>query len=135
LYRFHIILFNLQVMFKNLLLIGSGGALGSIARYAISQLTKRYWLHAFPMGTFLVNALGCLLIGLLIGYYSKINQDGMKLLLITGFCGGFTTFSSFASENIALIQQNQMSTSVLYILGSIFIGLLFVWIGISLMKA
>ena len=123
------------MMFKNLLLIGLGGALGSIARYAITLFSKRYWLQAFPIGTFLVNALGCLLIGLFMGYYSKTNQDGMKLLLITGFCGGFTTFSSFASENIALIQQNQISTSVLYILGSIFIGLLFVWLGISLMKA
>lgn len=123
------------MMFKNWLLIGLGGAMGSIARYASTLITKRYWALSFPMGTFLVNIIGCLLIGLLIGYFSKNNQDSLKLLFITGFCGGFTTFSSFASENIALIQQNQISTALLYIMGSIILGLLFVWLGITLMKA
>jgi CrcB protein len=123
------------MMIKNVILIGLGGALGSICRYAIALGTKKYFQLSFPMGTFIVNIIGCLLIGLLMGYFSKNNQDSLKLILITGFCGGFTTFSSFAAENIVLIQQNQIGTAVLYIMGSIILGLLVVWLGISLIKA
>ncbi|MDI9319959.1 MAG: fluoride efflux transporter CrcB [Phycisphaerales bacterium] len=121
-------------MFKNCLLIGFGGALGSIARYAISLLTKKYWKMSFPLGTFMTNMIGCFLIGLLIAYLQKNSNDALKLLFITGFCGGFTTFSSFSGENIELIQNNQIGISLLYIMGSIAIGLVATWLGILFIK-
>lgn len=121
-------------MFKNYLLIGLGGALGSIARYVMSLLTKKYLNSYFPISTFMTNMIGCFLIGLLIAYFQKNNNDGLKLLLITGFCGGFTTFSSFAAENLELIHNNQTSIALVYIFGSILISVLAVWAGIMIMK-
>lgn len=119
---------------KNILLIGLGGAIGSVIRFALGQFVKKYWELSFPLATFIVNFIGCFLIGILIAYFQKNNNDGLKLLLITGFCGGFTTFSSFAAENLELIHNNQISIALVYILGSILIGVLAVWAGIMIMK-
>lgn len=120
-------------MLKQLLLVGVGGGIGSILRYLTSYCTAKYYVGAFPLGTFLVNLLGCFLIGILaaiIGHHITAN-DNLKLLLITGFCGGYTTFSAFAIENFNLINQNQLLIAVIYISLSIVLGILAVWLGIT----
>lgn len=112
----------------NLLLIFLGGGLGSICRYAIGQnLTTE---SSFPVATLVVNILACLVLGVLLGFQLKANlQQNHSLLLMTGFCGGFSTFSSFSGESLKLFQNNQASIALLYIGASIILGLLAVYIG------
>jgi CrcB protein len=90
----------------------------------------------YPWGTFVANMLGCLLIGVLMGYFSKLqlNNNDYKLLLVTGFCGGYTTFSAFALENYNLWQQGNITTAFIYITLSIMGGLLAVFSGFALTK-
>lgn len=109
-------------MLKNILLVGAGGFLGSVLRY-LSSLTVSKLLHtAFPWGTFTVNVLGCLIMGVVIGAVSK---DGdWKLFLATGLCGGFTTFSAFASENLELLNNGNYTLFTTYTLSSIILGVL-----------
>lgn len=88
------------------------------------------------MATFTVNVLGCLLIGLFMGIFTQnfqFNQN-LKLLLITGFCGGYTTFSAFAIENFTLIQNQNYGTALIYILASVVVGILAVVMGFLIMK-
>ncbi len=123
-------------MIKNLLFVGIGGGAGSIARYLISLLTHKYYQNTFPLATFIVNIIGCLLIGFLLGVFSK-NFPGspeLKLLLISGFCGGLTTFSAFSSENMVLLQNGHIITALSYILFSITLGLAAVFTGLALSR-
>ncbi len=123
-------------MLRTIILVGIGGAFGSILRYLIGVLASRFFPMEFPLGTFVVNTLGCLLIGIFIGIIDRqhvINQD-FKLLLVTGFCGGFTTFSAFASENVNLLQQGHLLSAFTYIAASIILGLFSVWFGLILVK-
>jgi CrcB protein len=121
-------------MIKNLLLVLIGGGLGSIARYLLSYFFTKNNVSTFPWATFIANSLGCLLIGLLFGYIQKNNlqNETIKLLLITGFCGGFTTFSTFSLENIQFIQNQNYNLALIYTLASIFVGFLAVIIGFKL---
>ena len=121
-------------MIKNLLLVLLGGGLGSIARYLLSYFFTKNNVSNFPWATFMANSLGCLLIGLLFGYIQKNNlqNETLKLLLITGFCGGFTTFSTFSLENIQFIQNQNYNLAIIYTLASISIGFLAVIIGFKL---
>ena len=123
-------------MIKNSLLVGLGGALGSILRYLTSVITAKYYHDAFPLATFIINIIGCFIIGLLIGYFGQINGDNqnLRLLFITGFCGGYTTFSTFAAENISLMQNHQYTTLIAYTLASIIFGFLAVGLGLMLAK-
>lgn len=123
-------------MTKAILLIGIGGGIGSIFRYLTTVVVSKYFQSNFTLATLLVNILGCLLIGLLIGFFDKqeiINHD-IRLLLITGFCGGFTTFSAFASENFHLFQSGNSLAAYLNIGLSVFVGLFAVWLGINIIK-
>lgn len=121
-------------MIKNILLVLLGGGIGSVARYLLSYFFSKNDATQFPWATFMANTIGCLLIGLLFGYIQKNNlqNETLKLILITGFCGGFTTFSTFSLENIQFIQNQNYNLAILYTLASLVIGLLAVIIGIKI---
>lgn len=119
---------------KTLLYIAFGGALGSVLRYLTAQAFSKY--EGFPYGTFIANIIGCLLIGLFFGYFEKqnvVSQD-LKFFLITGLCGGFTTFSTFSNENIQLIHNNQIGLAFIYTVLSIAIGFGMTFFGLYLTK-
>ena len=118
-------------MIKNLLVIGTGGFLGSIARYLISQLNLTVSFHSIPVGTLTVNVAGSFLIGFLTGIAEKsmILTPEWRLFLMVGLCGGFTTFSTFANENLMLIHNGQGLAVLLYTGLSIFLGFLAVYLG------
>ena len=115
-------------MIRNLLLVALGGAGGSVLRYLLSNMNT-----SFPWGTFAVNVLGSFLIGLLVGLMSKgVLSPEMKLLLVTGFCGGFTTFSAFANESFSMMKAGDVLLTALYVGASVIIGILAVWGGMTL---
>lgn len=116
---------------KEILLVGLGGFAGSVLRYLVSKLNVTWQVLAIPMGTLTVNILGSLLIGFLVGLSAKSNliSNELRLLLMVGFCGGFTTFSSFTNENLILMQNGQFLTVFLYTALSILLGFLAVYIG------
>ena len=120
---------------KNFLLVFIGGGFGSGLRYIIGKYLNSN-LGSFPIGTFTVNILGSLLIGLILGYAAKENSlsQNQVLLLATGFCGGFTTFSAFANENFQLLKTGDIMQFSIYTISSIVVGLIAVFIGIYIAK-
>jgi fluoride exporter len=116
---------------RQLLLVGIGGFIGSIARFLVQKLNLNWQALSIPMGTLSVNVLGSLLIGFIIGVSGKseIISPGLRLFLMVGICGGFTTFSSFTAENLTLMQNGQFATVLLYTGLSIFLGFLAVYLG------
>jgi CrcB protein len=112
---------------SNILLVALGGALGAVTRYLFSNFIP-FDGQQFPWATFLINTLGSLLIAI---FFVKFGQEEsnlpLKLLLMTGFCGGFTTFSTFSFETIKLIQNRQFVLTIIYVFGSVFASLSAVW--------
>ena len=123
-------------MIKNFLIIGFGGAAGSMLRYAVQKIFQAQSVAAFPTGTLLVNITGCFLIGIFWSLASRSLtwNDEMKLLLMTGFCGGFTTFSAFTLEGIGLLKENRIILFFIYLTASVVGGLLATFIGIRIAK-
>lgn len=123
-------------MIRLILIIGSGSCIGGIARFLLSRYIQNYALSSFPFGTFVVNILGCFLIGIFYGFSDKGNfiNSEWRMFLTVGFCGGFTTFSSFANENISLLRENDFFYFALYTGLSVFLGLLAVYLGNILTK-
>lgn len=113
-------------MWTNLLYVMLGSAIGGGCRFLVSKLITENTTSAFPWGTFAVNLIGCLIIGILFGLSERgINlTPQMKALLITGFCGGFTTFSTFAHENYLLLNDSRFWMVFLYTVLSFALGLL-----------
>jgi CrcB protein len=113
-------------MIKNFALVALGGGLGSILRYSCQKLFQLNFSGTFPLGTFLVNISGSILIGLLWGLSirSAALTENWKLVLMTGLCGGFTTFSAFSQESISLLRDGKTNLFFLYVLGSVVLGLL-----------
>lgn len=111
---------------KNLFVIFLGGGIGSIGRYLLGTATQRLIATPFPAGTFLVNITGCFLIGL---FYGLINRHAWltvewRLFLVTGICGGYTTFSSFSFEAVSLAREGYWLNFIAYVLLSVVLGLL-----------
>lgn len=123
-------------MFKTVLIIGAGGAIGSIFRYLTSLFVAKFWSGHFPLATFITNAIGCLLIGLFIGFLERqqLANSDLKWFLLTGFCGGYTTFSTFGHENFMLLQNHNSMISFAYIGLSILTGLAAIWFGLFVSK-
>lgn len=113
-------------MLKVLLLIGSGSFLGGIARFLVSRFVQNSVLSGFPFGTFAVNILGCFLIGIFYGLSERTAFIGpdLRMFLTVGFCGGFTTFSTFANESTALLKGGDILYFATYVGASVFLGIL-----------
>ena len=125
------------MLYKDILLVGLGGGVGSIARFLCQRSVSAWYPHAFPFGTLIVNFLGCFLIGLLLGLAEKGSfvKPELKLLLVTGFCGGFTTFSTFTYEGVQMLSDHRWLVFALYTGGSVVAGLLATYYGYKLTSA
>ena len=124
-------------MFKDILFVGLGGGIGSIMRFLTSRFTARLvaaqWLF---LGTLAANLIGCFLIGILSGWMLSHIPDNQsfRLLFIVGFCGGYTTFSTFSFENYRLIEMNQWGILLLYLTASVVLGIIAVWLGMKMVS-
>ena len=118
-------------MIKSLLIVGTGSFIGGAMRYLLSTLMKSVCGQGFPWGTLMVNLLGCFLFGMLFAVFGKSNatDNTLYLLLTTGICGGFTTFSTFANESVQMLQQGNTWGFVGYVATSVVAGLALIALG------
>ena len=121
---------------RTLILIGIGGFFGSIARYLTGHFIGRFISHPLPMGTLVVNILGALLIGIIIGLGERYRwfTEPWHFFLAVGFCGSFTTYSTFAYENYNLLKEGHLATLLFYITFSLVAGMLLAWAGYEFSK-
>src|SRR6266566_3544286 len=102
-----------------LVLIALGGAVGSLLRYLIGGAIQRSSASGFPIGTMFVNVAGCFLIGIFVRFLLNMQESAeLRALLVIGFCGGFTTFSTFSFETVGLIEGGEYARAATYVLGS-----------------
>jgi CrcB protein len=118
----------------SLLAVACGGAVGAAARYGIGLLLARLLAAPFPWGTWAVNLLGCLLIGVAAGTLAEANLPTLRLLVVTGFLGAFTTFSTFSYDTLHLWTRGHATLALVNAGGSVLLGLVFVWIGLQLVQ-
>lgn len=121
----------------HLLLAGAGGCIGSMARYAAVVSIDKKFNAIFPYGTLTVNIAGSFILGAVLAWATRktgMHHGEWRVLLGTGFCGGFTTFSAFAAENMNLFEQKFPATALVYILVSVASGLVAVWAGFALAR-
>ncbi|MGC4102773.1 fluoride efflux transporter CrcB [Ferruginibacter sp.] len=118
-------------MLKNFLLVGLGGAIGSMLRYATSLLVP---VKNFPWATFAINITGSFLIGVILSLSLKSEtfHNNWRLFLATGICGGFTTFSAFSAENVVLLQNGKYFMALAYAVCSVILGIAAAWCGFKL---
>ena len=119
---------------KQAILVALGGGIGAVARYKLSGLILHHSLDwRFPAGTFVVNLLGCLAAGILAGFIvrDELFAADTRLFLITGFLGGFTTFSAFGIETVYLIRRGEMWVAFAYVVLSAACGIALVWLGMA----
>ena len=120
---------------KHIAFVVLGSAVGGILRYMMSLYFIAKGFNKFPWATLSVNLFGCFLIGAIYAISEKSSQgENIKLLLATGFCGGFTTFSAFAMENLQLIKLGATTLAITYIALSVLLGILLAFIGYFLFK-
>ncbi len=124
-------------MLKPLLIVGAGSFIGGAMRYLLSTLMKNVCGQGFPWGTLAVNLLGCFLFGIVFAIFSKNSSadNTLYLLLTTGVCGGFTTFSTFANESVQMLQHGNISGFIGYVAISIIAGFALIALGYWIVKA
>lgn len=125
----------MKIFAREILLVGSGGFIGSVCRYLLSGwLQKLFRADFFPWGTLGVNVTGCLLIGLVAGSMEnrELFPPSFRLFVMIGLLGGFTTFSTFSYEALGLLRDRQMFYASGYIFGHLLLGLGAVWLGYGL---
>lgn len=124
-------------MLKSILLVGFGGFIGSVARFLVSRYFQENVLSVFPWGTFVVNIVGSLIIGLVFGLSERGSflSPEARLFLTVGFCGGFTTFSSLSNDAFMLLKQQEWIRFTLYTSFSFSLGLLAVFAGRFIIKS
>lgn len=113
-----------------IILVGIGGFLGASARYLLGSYINIYWKGAFPLGTFIINALGSFLLGLITfhpAFVEAINKD-LSVGIGVGFLGAFTTFSTFQYETLQLLESGKIKTAILYVTSSFFAGICLAWL-------
>ncbi len=120
-----------------LFIVGSGGFFGSSARYLTQIMINKYFPSSFPYGTFSINVSGSLLIGVIFALSEKGNilSPEVRMFLATGFCGGFTTFSTFSYEILQQLRDGEILLASLYIVSSIIFGILAAYAGFFLIKS
>lgn len=132
------------MIIEYMLIAGAGGFLGTCCRYLTGVAGKKLFGNRYPVGTFTVNVTGCFIIGLLVGLLGQHEMDMflsqhlgvastavLNALLVSGFCGGFTTFSSFSHDSFAMIQKGEWVKFALYIIPTVLLGLFMVWLGMQ----
>lgn len=121
-------------MYKVILAVGLGGFAGSVLRYLVSRLTAGINIANLPLGTLAVNILGCFALGLLTGLFQRTNSlsPELRLLLTTGMCGGFTTFSTFMGENFGMARNGQFMLLAAYLIISLAAGFALFFAGYAL---
>ena len=123
-------------MYRNLILVGVGSCAGGIFRFLVQTAVQHRNPSPYPWGTFLVNISGCLLIGLVYGLSERGNllSPDARIFLATGLCGGYTTFSSFALENVSLLGNGEWFYFSLYLGMSVVLGIMATWLGTLLIR-
>ena len=123
-------------MLKSLLIVGAGSFIGGTMRYLLSTFMKNVCGQGFPWGTLSVNLLGCFIFGILFAIFSKSSStdNTLYLLLTTGVCGGFTTFSTFANESVQMLQHDNISGFFCYVATSVIAGFVLVALGYWIVK-
>ena len=123
-------------MLRTLLLIAIGGSAGSVCRYLCQQFVQDHYPSSIPLGTLFVNIAGCFIVGMVYSLSEKgsIVSPEMRVFLVTGFCGGFTTYSSFSYENVRMVLDGEFYYTAVYILASVVIGFGAVHAGILFIK-
>ena len=115
------------------LLVGAGGAIGAMARYGLASLVGRTWPISFPLGTLLINIIGSVGMGLLIGLMARFLpswQTEARLFVAVGILGGFTTFSTFSLDTVALIERGELLQAGFYVLLSVVLCLIGLYLGL-----
>lgn len=111
-----------------ILAIFIGGGLGSISRYGVYKLVEQFWSGRFPLGTFVANLLSCVVMGVVVAFfYNKITSIEMKALILIGFCGGFSTFSTFSRETLTLMESGNYIIAFLNIMVSLVFCMAILW--------
>ena len=121
---------------KSFLLVFLGGGIGSSCRFLISNIVYNSFKSFQYLGTFWVNVIGCIIVGIVMGFLQKENNFNQNYLLLfsSGFCGGFTTFSAFANENLDLIKNGNFSVFFLYVISSVVFGIAAAYLGYLIVK-
>jgi fluoride exporter len=124
-------------MLRNILIVGTGGFIGSVMRYLLQVFIEKGAATTFPWGTFVANIAGSFIIGVVFALAEKGNlmNSEWRIFLAVGVCGGFTTFSSFAYNNLTMLKENSFGQLFLNVGGSLFFGILAVYLGIILVRA